>query len=127
MKVVITRKEHKCNFEGCCLGKLVKAGTVAITTVYKEGLYRHTYHFHSECHTQFVLNSRDKRIKEKEEILIRRMARKSDRPQGRPRKYTDPLKARNLISLLVYHRRAGNTDRVGELEEKIKELEYENR
>jgi len=123
MKVVITRKEHNCSFEGCCSGKVIKAGTVAITTVYKEGNFRNTYHFHPECHTQFVFNNRDKRIKEKEDILARRMGRKSDRPQGRPRKYTNPLKARNLKQLLRHHKEAGNWDRVKELEIKIKEME----
>ena len=123
MKVIITRKEHNCSFEKCCFGKLIKAGTIAITTTYKERNFRKTFHFHPECHTQFVLSNRDKRVKEKEEILARRIVRKSNRPQGRPRKYSDPLKARNLKQLQRHYREIGNEDKVQELEARIKELE----
>ena len=122
MQVIITRKDHICSFEKCCLGKMVRVGTIAVTTVYKQGNLRRTFHFHPDCHTQFVLNNKDKRVREKEEILARRLSRRSDRPQGRPRRYSDPLKARNLLSLTSYHKKAGNEDKVSELEAKLKEI-----
>lgn len=42
---------------------------------------------------------------------------------GRPKKYTNGVLARRLIALLWYHKKAGNIDRVGEIEIRIKELE----
>ena len=123
MKVVTTRKEHICSFERCCMGGVIKVRTVSVTTVYKEGNFRKTSHFHPECYTQSVLSNMGRKVKEKEEILARRLVRKSNRPQGRPRKYLDPMKARSLICLLTYHKKAGNIGRVGEIEMKLKELE----
>ena len=115
MKVIITRKDHICYFEGCCLGKVIRAKTISVTTVYKRTGIRNTFHFHPDCYTQWILNNKDLEVKKKEELLARRRV-KSNKPQGRPRKYSDPLKARNLLSLIYYHKEAGNTDKVQELE-----------
>ncbi len=123
MRIVITKKEHNCSFERCSSGKIIQGGTVAITTTYREGILRRTFHFHPDCHTQFTFSNRDKRIREKEEILARRIARKGNKLRGRPRKYSDPLKARNLKQLLMYHRKACNMDKVHDIMVELRKLE----
>lgn len=131
MNIIIARKEHNCDFNQCAsFGKKVFPGQIGIRFLHwvktEEGKKWKTIYFHPECweqtQKQYVIDVQEK-VKEKEEILVRRMARKSNRPQGRPRKYTDPMRARNLKQLLKYHQKAENTDKVREIERKIKELE----
>lgn len=43
--------------------------------------------------------------------------------RGRPRRFTDPIKAQRLRCLLAYHKRTGNEDRVQELQAMLKAME----
>lgn len=126
MKVVKSRKEHKCSFERCCFIRDIPVGSIIVTHLLKkkEGGYFVLY-FHMDCYIQSVMQYL-KKLQEELEAKIGERNRRKNKPKGkngRPRKYTDPLKASNLSSLLTYHKKAGNISRVDEIELKLKELE----
>ena len=126
MKVVKSRKEHRCSFERCCFIRDIPIGSVIVTNLLKkkEGGYFVLY-YHIDCYVQSVMQYL-KKLQGELEAKIEERNRIKSKPKGkngRPRKYTDPLKARNLSSLLTYHKKAGNISRVEEIGMKLKELE----
>ncbi len=125
MKVVQSRKEHPCGLEHCCLGKIIPRNSIAVTQILKGQKGYFVLYFHPDCFIQSIVQYINK-LKEALEVKMEKRKAKKNKPkgkQGRPRKYTNPLKARNKKQLLKHHQKAGNTDRVGELEEEIKGLE----
>lgn len=124
MRIVLTRKEHQCSFEHCCFGRIIKKGSISITQLLKGGRGYFVLHFHPDCFIQSTLQY----INSKVEALEKKKAErnKSKERIGRPRKYSDLMGARNLVSLLAYHKKAGNRDRVGEIETKLKRMEVDN-
>ena len=121
--IVVTRKERFCGFNHCASpNKISPAGSLCIRILYrKEGKFRGIY-FHQECFIQDLLQ----RWKEKELIQeqrgINKLRRNKGGKRGRPRKYTDLIKARNLLSLLSYHKDKGHKEKIAEIRKKLDEL-----
>lgn len=73
--------------------------------------------FHPECYPKWDEKKFNQRF------LDWRRGQIPPRKRGRPRKYKNPVEANKLKTLQNHYRKAGNTDRVAELEIKLKELE----
>lgn len=132
MKISVARKEHPCSFIHCSIpGKRIKKGDVYVGFSFNRRIEdRHIFvmlRFHPECWEQNRLIDISKvkeQVKELEDkVALRRERVRSNRPRGRPRKYADPLKARNIISQMNYHKKVGNWSLVEALERQLKELE----
>jgi len=129
MKVVKTRKEHRCRFEHCCFGFIVKEGSIAVTqsikTIKPNSFF--ILHYHPECFVQSVskyVNDKVKALEAKQEERLRKNTPKGAR--GRPPKTNDPARYRALKALLWYHHKVGNDERAQEIDAKMKEMELDN-
>lgn len=79
--------------------------------------------FHIDCFRNWTDESIVNRLLHWRETATRRPKRKyRHRPKmGRPRKYRNSLQAHRLLSSLSYHRKAGNMDKVKELEDSLEQ------
>ncbi len=124
MKVVIARKELKCTFCPMPINK----GDFCVRTSFKDKLNPNRWvftFFHEECCCQQTYKNIRSFIDNQKSILRAKQAEKQKLKKkiGRPRKYSDPMKARSLKQQLTNQKKAGNIDRVGEIETEIKRLE----
>lgn len=134
MKVVKARKEHECCLEGCSLfPKTIKPGEVycVVTQLVNIGnkVTSKSLYYHWECWKYLKSQEIWKQERQYEAVVEKETTRKAKKlvggPRGRPRLYSDPLKARNLLSLRCYHRKEGNLERVRELEVDLEGLRIE--
>lgn len=133
MNVRISRKEHSCSFSHCCInGRKIDIGSTYVGLYFRkktENRVRVVYlYYHPDCYVQSELAKIDTVKREVIELESKIRGRTLDKISkvagkvGRPRKYSDPLQARNLTMLLAYHRKMGNDSKIMELEAKLGEL-----
>lgn len=129
MKVSVARKDYECAYPRCSFfNRMIAKEEVYVGFVYsrmnESGRYSPVLlRFHPECSEQNELNRISETKERVKELREKKMRMKIHRPQGRPRKYRDSLEATKLKSLLHYHRKRGNRDKIVELETKLKNLE----
>jgi len=121
MYFLYVKHEQVCRH---CKGTIVP-GEEAVILRIKTAYGTFPWLFHTTCYEEWAHNSFLRRWQNWKSSAKKRPPRKYRfKPKmGRPRKYLNPYKARNLQSLLNYHRRMGNKDRVVELEVALKDLE----
>uniref|UniRef100_A0A6M3IE83 Uncharacterized protein n=1 Tax=viral metagenome TaxID=1070528 RepID=A0A6M3IE83_9ZZZZ len=127
MKIYKARRGYQCDFVGCSVaghfihkGELYIRATQLIRLV-SGNFRRDKFSYHPECWEQFMYRLMEevkKAVKERREKMVEPVKGEV----GRPRKYTDPLKAQTIKANIHYHKRVGNKDRVKELGKELKEL-----
>lgn len=80
--------------------------------------------FHTACYIPWITDSYNRRwYNWKLSATKRPEQKRSPKPKmGRPRKYRDTIKANNLRASIFYYRKIGNTAKVEELEDKLRDL-----
>jgi hypothetical protein len=113
------KKEQVCYFSDC--GSVMQVGEEAVITRIKASngvTYPHA--FHPQCFLDWNEGMFEYRL---EKWRADNPPPKKKPIMGRPRKYRDYLKAGRLQSLLHYHRKKGNQDKVQELGHELSKLE----
>lgn len=123
MKIIKARKEKFCSYGDCAAVKhLISKDDLYISILYKkEGRFK-TLLFHKDCYFQSIYNMWDEAEKVEEQRKLKKKDRNKGGKQGRPRKYSNPFLAGNLLSLLRYHKKHNNIIKVDEIEIELKLL-----
>ena len=117
MRFVHLKKEAKCGKDD----GLIQAGEEAVLVRFKSGVI---LTFHPQCYLdwnqeQFLLQWNRWRMDNPPKV---RKYDTTKRPMGRPKTYKSQVKAHQLVCKIAYHRKAGNVDKVAELEHELDSL-----
>ena len=130
MKVSEARKDYPCSFNHCCVfGKTIQKGEVYVGFQFNRKI-RDRYipflmRFHPDCWEQTRLSeiaAVKERVKELKDKIALRRPKSQKRPAGRPRIYRDTQEANRIKAQIFHYRKAGNTDKVQELEHLLEKL-----
>ena len=114
MKFLYAKKKMKCSH---CKGDIHK-GEFYVLNVCRNSATKtySSYPNHYECFIEYTVNS----IRTKAVLYMGKMSK--PRKLGRPSIHLHPKKVNRLKSLLCYHKKAGNDDRVKEIEAELQLL-----
>lgn len=142
MRIAKARRDYPCAAEDqeagtrCCVAsKTIKVGEhYCMTTPFtknKNGLVRSSIlRYHWDCWEGLKLRDLNTQRSEYQRAITREEERerkvRDKKTRGRPKKYSDSLLARNLLSLIWYHKKHGNWDKVRGLEEELAGLKVQD-
>jgi hypothetical protein len=124
MKVLVARKELKCNF---CPQPIHK-GDFMVRSSFKDRLNSNRWVFtfyHEECCCQQTYKNIRVAITNQRVALIAKIKTKESKKRkiGRPCKYSNRLESLRLRSKIQYYKNKGNEAKVNELSNEMKKLE----
>lgn len=116
------KEDKKCN--NC--GLLIQKRNVCILDTFKRegGRWGFLYYHDENCFIEYKLAFLRSLCEQKKRLFEDKVKSKGKTVSklGRPRKYSDPMRARSIKACLDYHRRVGNDSKVLELEEELQAL-----
>lgn len=113
MKFFFAKSEHICLY---CRATISQGEPFVRLTIKNRQGGKMGLIFHPECYPRWNEDKFNQRF------LSWRLNQIPPRKKGRPRKYSDSLGSVRLRALIHYYKKAGNVDRVAELETKLGEL-----
>lgn len=124
MKFYKARKDQQCKGE-CVYEGLIAYGDTMVIVWLNIGGTQIPYTFHPECYlTWHNTMFEHKWGKFQNEDHIPGKRKRVKKPMGRPKKYKSPIKSQRLKASIYYHKKAGNVERVKELEQELSKLSY---
>ena len=128
MRFLYIKNEQIC-FQ--CGATLIYNDEAVVVRVEHSNGYTIPQFFHPECFMEWSSSSFMNRLTSwkmsAEERPPRKRKPRAKIIMGRPKKYSKPIIAGRLRASISYHRKAGNEDRVRELEEELKLLTIDKR
>lgn len=119
MKFCYLKKEQVCRD---CYNPILKGDeAVIILCTVQNGLKLPSV-FHPQCFINWNTEMFMHRYRKWKTESMPKQIKKSKPKLGRPRKYINYVKASRLQSLICYHRKAGNEDKVRDLTKKLDSL-----
>ena len=114
MKFFYAKRDIQCKY---CPGVITR-GQFYLRTNYKNSTTGRYYSFpyHYECYKEYFLERLDK------DALYFKGEMELPKKLGRPKKYWNSKLADRLRALIYYHKKAGNDEKVQELQAKLDKL-----
>lgn len=122
MRFVFIKNEQVCNFCGSILSYGEEA--VVVRLRYASGVMLPTFFHTDPCFEKWSSESYVSRLLSWRASAIRRpeRKRKTKATFGRPKKYRNTILSRRLKASIYYHKKAGNEEKVEELEKKVEKI-----